>query len=92
MSSPRTDSGNNNHMETYTGLSGSPFRKRHYGHVNNMKEERSLLELQAPEEAHLGQGLAVQSTLFILVQKTMLDFLDLFDPICFCLVVAIKTN
>ena len=34
-----TDPGNNNATETYTGLTGGPFRKRHYGHVDDMKEE-----------------------------------------------------
>ena len=34
-----TDPGNNNAEETYTGLTGGPFRKRHYGHVDDMKEE-----------------------------------------------------
>ena len=34
-----TDPGNNNAMETYTGLTGGPFRKRHYGHADDMKEE-----------------------------------------------------
>ena len=33
------DLGNNNTTETYTGLTGGPFRKRHYGHVDDMKEE-----------------------------------------------------
>ena len=34
-----TDPTNNNGTETYTGLTGGPFRKRHYGHVDDMKEE-----------------------------------------------------
>ena len=34
-----TNPGNNNSTETYTGLTGGPFRKRHYGHNNDMKEE-----------------------------------------------------
>ena len=34
-----TDPGNNNQEETYTGLTGGPFRKRHYGHEHDMKEE-----------------------------------------------------
>ena len=32
-----TDPGNS--METYTGLTGGPFRRRHYGHTDDMKEE-----------------------------------------------------
>ena len=32
-----TNPGNN--QETYTGLTGGPFRKRHYGHEHDMKEE-----------------------------------------------------
>ena len=36
-----TDPGNpgNEVTETCTGLAGGTFRKRHYGHVNDMKEE-----------------------------------------------------
>ena len=34
-----TDNTNNTATETYTGLTGGPFRTRHYGHVNDMKEE-----------------------------------------------------
>ena len=34
-----TITANNNTTETYTGLTGGPFRKRHYGHVNDMKQE-----------------------------------------------------
>ena len=30
---------NNNATETYTGMTGGPFRKRHYGHEHDMKEE-----------------------------------------------------
>ena len=30
---------NNNGTETYTGVTGGPFRKRHYGHDNDMKVE-----------------------------------------------------
>ena len=30
---------NNSTTETYTGMTGGPFRKRHYGHDHDMKEE-----------------------------------------------------
>ena len=34
-----TDPTSNKATETYTGLTGGPFRTRHYGHVDDMKEE-----------------------------------------------------
>ena len=30
---------NNNKVETYTGLTSGTFKKRHYGHDHDMKEE-----------------------------------------------------
>ena len=36
------DPGSNNHTETYTGLTDGPFRKRHYKHEHDMKEENEM--------------------------------------------------
>ena len=36
----KVDEANGNTTETYTGMTGGTFKKRHYGHVGDMKEEK----------------------------------------------------
>ena len=36
----KVDEANGNTTETYTVMTGGAFRKRHYGHVSDMKEEK----------------------------------------------------